>query len=310
MHISIHPYRSTPFDEDYIARLISKSIPHKIAQCLKSAGEFETLLYMTEGLIFGSFRNQNFDPKIIEANAKLIIQTIKNNFDIAQSSSNEVQIELANQTSTITKKKYNPWLFYEGYYYSFIFRSINLREYLNVISYEKYLVTYTEHDLFNVCHYDVLRGLGKLKQEELIRKFNSGFKHLFALKQSLTTNHFRIFYPLWEYIIREDNKRFNEKLEEALLQHKKIWSNREEDEDADNDPLGHRNVELCGIMSYAKDIGFHLDHTSDYTPQYLVDGNCKVDLGITTAFMFTPNEISQEEIVSNLIRRFKNKDQI
>jgi hypothetical protein len=300
MNIQLHEFKHDPFRKKFIDELVDYLMAHNIAHCLKSANEFENLLALNEGMLFSAIRNNYLDNSHIKASAKLIMQVVKSNFDMAISNSDEATVTFAGQNGTIKKVPHNIEMYYIGYYYSFIFRAHSFRDYLDTIEYSKYLVGYHDLDLFNVCHYDLLKGVGKMSKTDLLRKFNIGYKHLFKVQRDLSVEQ-RIFYPLWEFIITEDNAKFNEKLEISLFTHKERWS---AEGDNVNDSRGHRNVFLTGIMSYAKELGFSIDHTSDYTPQYLVNGECKLDINSHTEFMYTPQQMTPEQIKAIALKKF------
>jgi len=298
MFIKIHKYKHDPCGIDYLNDLKDRLISHKISQCLKSAGEFETFIDLNETLIYNSIRYKISDEKFLRASYKLILETIINNFKLAFSEKENVEIYLANQKGIIKKVKHNKWLCAGGYYHSFIVRADSFRKYLDAVDYDKYLVTLTEYDFFNYHHIRLLRQLGKDNKKALY-EFQKGYKHLLSLKKEYKET-FRVFYPLWEYIITNDEIKFNKMLQAAILAHQKEWSSNENDPDLGNTPRGHRNIFLTGIMSYAKDMGFNIDISSDYTPLYLIEGNIKVDVDSELDFMYSVKEISKEEMAADL----------
>jgi hypothetical protein len=295
MHIPIHTIQQDPFDQAQIKELIDWRISHKTAQCLKSAGEFETLIYLNEALLFNAIRYNIQEDKILKASFKLLLETVKANFDMAQSDQDTVTITLANQVSEIKKVAANPWLWYGGYYYSFIGRSSLFRKYLNSINYQKYLNTNTDYDLFNVHHRNLLAGLELQKKEDSLRTFNLGYKYLSILKPKEAA-HLKVYYPLWEYVIKDEQDKFNEHLAKAIEEHQILWASTQVEPDLGNDPVGHRNVYLTGIMAYAQEKGFAVEVSSDYTPQYLVEGNVRVDIDTSLDYVFPAKELSQQDL--------------
>ncbi len=302
LHIPIHPMKHDPFDQVQLKELIDWRISHKTAQCLKSAGEVETLIDLNEALLFNSVRYNIQEDKVLKASLKLLLEIIKANFDMAQCDQDAVTITLANQVSAIKKVTANPWLWYKGYYYSFIGRAPQFRKYLNAISDQLYLNTYTNYDLFNVHHRNLLAGLESEEKKANLYTFNLGYKYLSALKKKEAAP-FRLYYSLWEHIIKEEQGRFNEQLVKSIEEHQSLWKSHRSAPDLGNDPAGHRNVYLTGIMAYAREKGFTINISSDYTPSYLVEGNILVDVDTPLEYVFPVKERSQQDLWEN----FKKK---
>ena len=71
-----------------------------------------------------------------------------------------------------------------------------------------------------------------------------------------------MFVPL----LSDDKEDFNAMLIQALEYHKKYWSREQK-----NIVGGLVSLPITALAVMAKDYGFHVDHTSDYLLQFLID---------------------------------------
>lgn len=208
------------------------------------------------------------------------------------------------QSKTIsdpTKKNSGFWL--KTFHYALISRARQVIEYLqeNPPSEEETRKDNTFYDEHYVHYIKFLQTLGKNPQHSLeyIQDALAALEHwpeFLARRRWLALK-------MWIPVLENKVDHFNESLMSALLGHQDYYDSDNIDDfgiSYRKDKSGLFNLLTTIISSYAFDQGITIDITSDYMPQFILEGKVNVDIDTPLDFYWEKKSVSLDDLFGDL----------
>lgn len=277
--------QSTP---EKVLKLQDDFLPFKAQQAAEGQLDLSGIKYFAERYLFDGLRLGAVDMPHARAALQLLLQA--NHGAIQQQLSHpggakvnirDMQVELPGEDNLSQASK--AW--FSAYYLGLIGRSANLLSLLrDPRQYYDWMITDDLYSPYYQGHYTFLSHLGD--PEVALMEYERSARAVAKIPEQWRVL-IDIFYPLWLPVLKRDQHGFDKELEAAIMRHQSYWANpTESEEDNMNDPDGHYNLELTGIMAYARDIGLQVNIGSGYTPKELVMGDIVADIDSRLDFYF------------------------
>lgn len=281
-HITLHKIKNVDTPEDMQERE-QHFIPNKVKQAANKQPDCDGTLYFCRTYIFGSFLLGIVHKDATKRALQLILQTCTAEVQMNVTTSENIVRQIQN---TRVELPVSPSLhittsvWYDAFYYALITRAKKTLAELRKVNYEMKFVEDSMYSVFKQAHYKFLRDLGTNFEKA---NYYSAERALEAIPVNYR-GYYNLYFKLWGPIVEKDETAFNKLLLELLEGYKKYWGRSTNNRN--NDYIGWSSPELTAIMAYALDKGFTIEHSSDYTPVPLVQGDFNVDIDTKFDFVF------------------------